>query len=244
MTSKSVPPNTRAVVRHLLYLAFCTVTSHSLQASELTVADTLTNARAVDGAYIHWLEKRIDDEALAGLPVRGADGFEVADFDQDGKLDVAIMYEDSNHLRIAFGGTSADDWETVTIAEGDKVQEIEDGAVGDLNGDGWPDLLVANEGGSLLYLQNPGENVRSRNWQRAVPVGTQGRGSWIRVFLADLNNDGRLEAIATNKGVTMPSGKGSMDVEATPVSWFAIGENPLDHSTVAGARIVSHRGAY
>jgi hypothetical protein len=43
-----------------------------------------------------------------------------------------------------------------------------------------------------------------------------------------LNNDGRLEAVAVNKGVTMPSGKGSMDVDPTPVSWFSIGANPLD----------------
>jgi len=55
---------------------------------------------------------------FACIAVRGAGGFEVADFDRDGKLDMAIMYEDSNQLRIAFGGDSAEDWETVTIAEG------------------------------------------------------------------------------------------------------------------------------
>ena len=61
-----------------------------------------------------------------------------------------------------------------------------------------------------------------------MPSVTSDRGSWIRVYLADLNRDGRLEAIAVNKGVTMPSGKGSMDAPPTPVSWFSIGDQPLD----------------
>ena len=83
------------------------------------MAATPSQAQAADGAFIHWREKRIDDEALSGLPLRGADGFEVADFDRDGVLDVAIMYEDSNHLRLAFGSANADDWELVTLAEGE-----------------------------------------------------------------------------------------------------------------------------
>ena len=63
------------------------------------------------------------------------------------------------HLRIFFGGDDADHGQTVTLAAGAEVKEIEDGAVGDVNGDGWLDLLVATEGGSLLYLQNPGERA-------------------------------------------------------------------------------------
>jgi hypothetical protein len=138
------------------------------------------------------------------------------------------MYEDSFHLRLAFGSANPDQWQLVTLSAGAEVQEIEDGAVADLNRDGWLDLLVATEGGSLLYLQNPGEKPRSSPWQRVIPAGVQGRGSWIRVYLADLNGDGAEEAIAVNKGVTMPSGEGSMDVAPTPISWFSIGPNPLD----------------
>lgn len=214
----------------LLWVALFAVVTSASQAGDPTVAATATAARGPDGAFIHWLEKPIDDEELSGLPLRGADGFEVADFDRDGYPDIAIMYEDSNHLRIAFGGENTDDWEVVTLAEGPEVQEIEDGAVADVNKDGWPDLMVANEGGSLVYFQNPGRNIRSARWDRAVPAGVQGRGSWIRVYLADLDADGSPEAVAVNKGVTMPSGFGSMDVDPTPISWFSIGGNPLDPS--------------
>ena len=129
------------------------------RAGELTVADTPSDAAAAGGLFIHWREYIIDDEAASGLPLRGADGFELADFDKDGHLDIAVMWEDSSHLRISFGTEEAGRWQTVTLAEGAEVEEIEDGAVGDVNGDGWLDLLVATEGGSLLYLQNPGERA-------------------------------------------------------------------------------------
>ena len=213
-----------------LFVLLVIFLSPGICADSLIVSDKLSAARSTDGSYIHWVENRVDDQALSNIPLRGADGFEVADFDKDGFLDAAIMYEDSNHLRLAFGSADPLSWEVITIAQGSEVQEIEDGAVGDLNGDGWPDLLVANEGGSLLYLQNPGKSARTATWQRAVPDGTTNRGSWIRVYLADLNGDNKLEAIATNKGVTMPSGEGTMDVPPTPVSWFSIGYNPLEPS--------------
>ena len=197
------------------------------KASDMTVANTPSNAVASDGMFIHWHEHVIDDEANSGLPLRGADGFELADFDKDGHLDVAVMWEDSSHLRISFGSGDAGRWQNVTLADGEEVKEIEDGAVGDVNSDGWPDLLVATEGGSLLYLQNPGDSIRNVAWERIAPSVTKNRGSWIRVYLADLNRDGRLEAIAVNKGVTMPSGKGSMDAPPTAISWFSIGDQPL-----------------
>ncbi|MBT4522638.1 MAG: hypothetical protein HOC23_21785 [Halieaceae bacterium] len=88
------------------------------------VAQTPTRAMATDGSYIHWSERLIDDEGLSGLALRGADGFEVADFDKDGFADVAIMYEDSFHLRLAFGSANPDQWQLVTLSAGTEVQEI------------------------------------------------------------------------------------------------------------------------
>jgi hypothetical protein len=60
------------------------VITPATEASETSVGETPYRALAADGTFIHWREKRIDDAALFGSPLRGADGFEVADFDRDG----------------------------------------------------------------------------------------------------------------------------------------------------------------
>lgn len=77
---------------------------------------------------------------------------------------------------------------------------IEDVAVGDLNGDGWVDVVAACEDAHLVYLQNPGANIREETWQSIIPTVTQNRGSWLRVFVADFDGDGQLDLSAANKG--------------------------------------------
>jgi len=64
MTSKAALFSAKPVLRNLLCLVFFIVASHGVQANDVSVADTRTNARAVDGNYIHWIEQGIDDEAL------------------------------------------------------------------------------------------------------------------------------------------------------------------------------------
>ncbi|MBW1849004.1 MAG: VCBS repeat-containing protein [Deltaproteobacteria bacterium] len=193
-----------------------------------------TTARAADGRFISWAEHRIDDQSLAGgVPLRGTDGLELADLDRDGFLDIVSVNEDSNHIRLAFGSGNEAKWDLVTLAEGDFVEGAEDPAIGDMNNDGWMDLLFACEGGTIVYFQNPGgqkgANVRDpARWEYSIPKVTKGKGSWIRVFLADLNQDGRLEAVVTNKSIKMHGGFGSMDVPKSPVSWLTIPVKPLD----------------
>ncbi len=205
-----------------------------ISVEKVPVALTPTKARATDNRFISWVEHRIDDQELAGgLPLRGADGLKLADLDRDGYLDIVSVHEDSNHVRLAFGTGRPDNWVLITLAEGNVVEGAEDAAIGDINGDNWPDLLVACEGGSVIYFQNPGgepgANIHdSMQWKSAIPAATMGRGSWIRVFLADLNKNGKLEAVATNKKIKMHGGFGSMDVPQSSVSWFQIPENPLD----------------
>ena len=55
---------------------------------------------------------------------------------------------------------------------------------------------------------------------------TKDRGSYIRVFLADLNGDARPEAIAANKGAQRP---GILDfMRSDPVSIYSVTGDPLD----------------
>jgi hypothetical protein len=53
---------------------------------------------------------------------------------------------------------------------------------------------------------------------------TRNRGSFIRVFFADLNGDTRPEIVTANKGAQSPR----RDQPASAISWFEINGNPLD----------------
>ena len=194
-----------------------------------------TTARTTRGEYISWREHLVDSESLTGIPLRGSDGLQIADLDKDGILDIVSVHESDTeydgvadgHIRIAFGSNDPDRWQTITLAEGMEAAAPEDVAIGDVNGDGWPDIIAACELAHLIYFQNPGTNTRITHWPRLIPEITVGRGSFIRVFLADLNGDDRLEVIATNKGAQDPR---QGDLAPTPVSWFDIHGNPLSNS--------------
>jgi len=85
---------------------------------------------------------------------------------------------------------------------------------------------VSAELAHLVYVQNPGTNIRAAaDWPRLIIPETKNRGSFIRVFLGDFNNDGRLEAAAPNKGAQNPR---AGEQTKTAISIFFHDGNPLD----------------
>lgn len=211
--------------------------------AQTPVGDQLSRAQTKDGFYISWHEHIIDDSAIAGFALSGSDGLVVADIDNDGYEDIVSVHESDSeydsgvhdpdfvpepagHVRIAFGSQDPNVWENITLAEGTDVPAPEDAAIADVNGDGYADIVVAAELSHLIYFENPGKSSRTTSWKRLILPMTRGRGSYLRVFLADFNNDGTPEIVAANKGAQRPGPKDY--ARKTPVSIFHNTTNPLD----------------
>ncbi len=215
------------VLPSVLVLLVCTGCDSGPPSEGAPIQELVTEATRPDGTFISWEEHRIDDEAAAGIAIRGGDGLAMGDLDEDGFEDVVSAQEDSSHIRVAYGGEGENDWFRLSLAEGAEAAGVEDVNLGDLNGDGRLDVIAACEKGHLLYLQNPASKHRGLRWGRIAPEITRNRGSWIKAYFADFDGDGRAEVVAANKG-SESFGSGG---PATAISWFSIDGDPLEQAS-------------
>lgn len=228
-----VPDLGRALMQRAPLALLTALLGCDASAAAPTVADGLTQARTADGAYIAWREHTIDTTTASGQPLTGGDGLVACDLDGDGREDLVSVHESDTrydgvpdgHVRAAFATGDPERWDNVTLVEGPDAGAPEDAACGDVDGDGHIDVVVAAELAHLVFLRNPGARARTANWPRLVVPATRGRGSFIRVFLADFDGDGRLDASTANKGAQNPD----PNTQArTSISIFRVLGDPLD----------------
>jgi phosphodiesterase/alkaline phosphatase D-like protein len=120
----------------------------------------------------------------------------IGDMDGDGKLDLAITNSNGNSVSI-FRNTST----SGTISLAARVDLATGGfpigiAVGDLDGDGKPDLLVANNNSGISVIRN---TSASGAVSFASRVDLTAGLSPIDVALADADGDGKLDLIVANR---------------------------------------------
>ncbi len=135
------------------------------------------------------------------------------DFDRDGAMDVLVL-RPALQSHLFFGDR------TGSFSRGRTIALAGVGDAGDLNNDGFPDLVVAAGSEMKVYLGGPGADLRLAG-RSPLPGGPA-----LDIGLADLNRDGFLDITIADGDVRLMEGRGNGTFRA-PES-ILMGGVPID----------------
>lgn len=151
---------------------------------------------------------RIKVQALP-LPAPGAGSTVVlADWDGDGDLDAFVGAKTHPGRYPEFGDSllwrhEAGGW-TPDLAASEPLRRaglVNSAVFSDLDGDGWPDLVLAIEWGPVRVFRNAGGRFREVTRELGLEPLT---GWWLSVTSGDFDGDGRPDLVAGNWGQNSP----------------------------------------
>ena len=139
---------------------------------------------------------RFDAAPCLVIPAESATSIVPGDFNKDGAIDLAVPHRDGGQSRIFLndlkGGAAAF---SKTTAFGPAVTNARAAAAGDLNGDGWLDLVVGDERtGTRVYL-NDGRGALVAGVALGDPALAVGA-----IAIADMNRDGHADIAIGHAG--------------------------------------------
>ena len=175
-------------------------TGESSGSNSPVLYELLRRGRSFSGHERHCLYLNTGQTQFANISA--ASGFDfpddgrclsLVDWDQDGDLDSIIL--DGGMLRFLETGSQVANaaWEKPF----EKVERVNGLAAADLDGDGDGDLALATEWGPVRVFRNDDGQFTERT--DALGLGKY-HGWWNGVAMIDVNNDGRLDLVATNWG--------------------------------------------
>ncbi len=178
-------------------------------------------ATGKNSAPVHQLSVNVGDQAISSISIGSSSvgPLLMADIDGDGDLDLFVggrinpgHYPERAKSRVYRNENGAFVEDTNSIAALSNIRMASGAVFSDLDGDGFAELIVAEEWGPVRVFKNLHGRFVDQTAESGMVALT---GFWNSVTTGDLNGDGRLDIIAGNWGLNSfysRAGKGPWDI--------------------------------